>query len=177
VTIVSKADQEINEKNDDDYDTTQKPVAVKKILIAVDKSGYKDKVISFGITMAKALGADLIAIHVIDKYSLGIAGELLGYYRGGKSGTYRAYEDLLKEQAEKLLAEAEILGKKEGIKVDTEVIHASSVTEEIIDYAKRKNIDLIVIGTKGMTGPAKFLMGGVASNVVAHAQCPVLAVR
>ena len=174
---MSKADQKINEKNDDDYDTTQKPAAVKKILMAVDKSGYKDKVISFGITMAKALGADLIAIHVIDKYSLGIAGELLGYYRGGKSGTYRAYEDLLKEQAEKLLAEAEILGKKEGIKVDTEVIHASSVTEEIIDYAKRKNIDLIVIGTKGMTGPAKFLMGGVASNVVAHAQCPVLAVR
>lgn len=171
-------DKELNRKNNGKYDTTQQPIAVNKILMAVDNSGYKDKVISFAITLAKALGADLTAIHVIDKYSLGITGELMGYYRGGKNGTYRGYENVLKEQAQKLLAEAEILGKREGIRVNTEVlIHASSVTEEIIDYAKSKNMDLIVIGTKGMTGPAKFLMGGVASNVVAHAQCPVLAVR
>ena len=175
---MSEPDQGINKKNNDGINATQKVVAIKRILVAVDKSGYKDKVIAYGVTLAKALGADLTAIHIIDKYSLGIAGELLGYYRGGKNETYGSYEDVLKQQAEKLLAEAEILGKKEGNKVETEVVlHSSSVTEEIIDYAKRKGVGLIVVGTKGMTGPAKFLMGSVASNVVAHAQCPVLAVR
>ena len=56
-------------------------------------------------------------------------------------------------------------------------MHSSSIPEEIIDYAKKNNVDLIVVGTMGMTGVAKFLLGSVASNVVAHAQCPVLAVR
>src|SRR5919198_1195833 len=112
-------------------------LSVKKILLAVDKSGYKEKVINFAITLAKGLGAEVTAIHVIDKAAMGIAGDLLGFYRGGKKEAYEeAYEDVLKKQAEKLLAEAEFLGKKEGIKVETEVLmHSPSVSEEIIDYA------------------------------------------
>ena len=154
-------------------------ISVKKILMAVDKSGYKERVINFTITLAKGLGAEVTAIHVIDKASMGIARDLVGYYRGGKKEAYEeAYEDVLKRQAEKLLAEAEFLGKKEGIKIETEVLmHSPSVSEEIIDYAKSNNVDLIVVGTKGLTGAAKFLLGSVASNVIAHAQCPVLAVR
>lgn len=98
---------------------------------------------------------------------------------GGKKGSYEdAYENVLKKQAEKLLGEAELVGKKEGVKIDKEILmHSSSIPEEIIDYAKKNNVDLIVVGTMGMTGVAKFLLGSVASNVVAHAQCPVLAVR
>ena len=165
-----------------DYDNALsegRKLSVEKILMAIDKSGYKEKVINFAITLAKGLGAEVTAIHVIDKASVGIAGDLLGYYRGGKKEAYEeAYEDVLKQQAEKLLAEAEFLGKKEGIKIETEVLmHSHSVSEEIIDYAESKNVDLIVVGTKGLTGPAKFLLGSVASNVVAHAHCPVLAVR
>ncbi len=38
-------------------------------------------------------------------------------------------------------------------------------------------MDLIVIGTKGMTGIEKFLMGSVANDVITYAHCPVLAIR
>lgn len=167
------------QKKNEENNITQNPIAVKKILVAIDRSGYKEKAVAYAITMAKALGADITAIHVIDKSSLGVAGELLGYYRGGKKQSYEdAHEEVLKKQAEQLLGEAELLGKKEGVRIDTEVLmHSPSVPQEIIDYAKRKNMDLVVIGTKGMTGVAKFLLGSVASNVVAHAECPVLAVR
>lgn len=174
-----EVDKALSAKNNEESNRIQKPVAVKKILVAIDKSGYKEKAVAYAITLAKALGAEVTAVHVIDKSSLGIAGELLGYYRGGKEGLYEdAYENVLKKQAEKLLAEAEFLGKKEGIKIETEVLmHSPSVSGEIIDYAESKNVDLIVVGTKGLTGPAKFLLGSVATNVVAHAHCPVLAVR
>jgi nucleotide-binding universal stress UspA family protein len=148
---------------------------LKKILMAIDKSGYKDKVIVYAITLAKALEAHITAIHVLDKSSLGIAGDLMGFYRGGK---IEVYVDALKEQAGQLLAEAEALGKKEGISMKVEVLtHSPSIAEGIIDYAKRNDIDLIVVGTKGLTGLEKFLMGSVASNVIAHAHCPVLAIR
>ena len=49
--------------------------------------------------------------------------------------------------------------------------------EQIARAAKSKKADLIVIGTHGRTGLAKFFLGSVASRVVAAAPCPVLTVR
>ena len=49
--------------------------------------------------------------------------------------------------------------------------------EEIVDYAKEKNIDLIVMGTHGRGWLAHVLMGSVAEKVVRKAPCPVLTVR
>ena len=54
---------------------------------------------------------------------------------------------------------------------------SESIIESIIDYATRKNIDLIVIGTRGRTGLKRFFMGSVANGVIQHAHCSVLVVR
>jgi nucleotide-binding universal stress UspA family protein len=68
--------------------------------------------------------------------------------------------------------------KDEGIPdVKTEIfIDAKSITESIIEYATRKNIDLIVIGTRGRAGLKRFFMGSIANGVVQHAHCSVLLV-
>jgi nucleotide-binding universal stress UspA family protein len=104
---------------------------------------------------------------------------VLGYYRGGKIEEYKtAYENRLKKQAEELLEEVKVLGDNEGVKITTEVLlDAHSIPNEIIDYAENKKMDIIVIGTKGMTGIAKFFMGNVANTVAAHASSPVLLIR
>ena len=70
-----------------------------------------------------------------------------------------------------------MLTEKQGIKTGIEVIGAKSVPKGIIDYAKDSGVDTIVIGTKGLTGVAKFLLGSVASAVIDHAHCPVFAIR
>jgi nucleotide-binding universal stress UspA family protein len=57
------------------------------------------------------------------------------------------------------------------------VITASSPAPVIIDYAKRHDIDVVVIGTHGRGGFERFLMGSVAERVVRTAPCPVLTVR
>jgi nucleotide-binding universal stress UspA family protein len=75
-------------------------VKINKILLAIDKSGYKDKATAYAIMLAKSLGAEITVIHVIDKSSMGATGDVLGYYRGGK---LKAYEDALKKDADKLL--------------------------------------------------------------------------
>jgi nucleotide-binding universal stress UspA family protein len=159
---------------------TQIPlISVKKILLAIDKSGYKTKAMRFTITLAKGLGAEVTAIHIIDKFTLRAAVDVLGYYRGGKIEEYKtAYENRLKKQAEELLEEVKVLGDNEGVKITTEVLlDAHSIPNEIIDYAENKKMDIIVIGTKGMTGIAKFFMGNVANTVAAHASSPVLLIR
>jgi nucleotide-binding universal stress UspA family protein len=153
----------------------QVPTTIKTILIAVDKSGYKEKIISYAITLAKSLGAEIIAIHVIDKSSLGAAGDLLGYYRGGNIGVY---EMEMRKKGEIILAEVEATVRKNGnINVTGAVLVDSSVANAIINYAENKKVDLILIGARGMAGIEKFILGGVASKVISHAQCPVLAIR
>lgn len=116
----------------------------------------------------------MTAIHVVDNASLGVIGSMMGFYRGGKS---EEYEMAIKKQAEELLNEIKIILEKEGVNVTTEVVIKNSAAEGIIDYAKDNGVDLILIGTKGITGVAKFLMGGVANSVIEHAHCPVIAIR
>ena len=150
-------------------------VNINKILLAIDKSGYKDKATAYSITLAKALGSKVTVIHIIGKSSFGASGDLLGYYRGGK---LRAFEDALKKEAERFLKVVVEHGQHEGVEMNSEVIIVdSSPGKGIIDYAKKQKMDLIVIGAKGMTGIQRFLMGSVADGVITYAHCPVLAIR
>jgi|SRR5665647_480818 len=57
------------------------------------------------------------------------------------------------------------------------VIHEGNPADEIIDFAEKNEIDLIVMGTQGKTVIQSFLIGSVAENVVRHSKVPVLVVR
>lgn len=149
-------------------------VKVGKILLSIDKSGYKDKATAYAITLAKSLGAEVTAIHVIGSSSLGATRDVLGYYRGGK---VKAFQEALKKDAEKLLVKVVELGEKQGVVIHSDVVVGSPVKKAILDYAKKQKVDLIVIGARGMTGFEKFVLGGVAHAVISYAHCPVLAVR
>ena len=145
--------------------------------MAIDRSGYKERIINFTISLAKPLGAEIIAIHVIDKSTIVPATDAYGNYIGGDQ-IQATEEEELRKQADEILSEAELLGDKEKVKVDKAIIVApSSSAAAIIDYAKKNNVDLIVVGTKGMTGLKHFLLGSVANNIISHAHCPVLAVK
>jgi nucleotide-binding universal stress UspA family protein len=147
-------------------DITQKPLKIKKILMAIDKSGYKEKITSYSITLAKALQAELTAIHVIETSS-----------PPGLRDFEKEYESDLTRESQNLLDQAEILAKKSGLQIQKKLIKASSVPESIINYAENEDVDFIVIGTMGMTGIEKILMGSVANKIVTHAHCTVVAVR
>jgi nucleotide-binding universal stress UspA family protein len=88
------------------------------------------------------------------------------------------YEDI-KHKVESWFDIVRKMAKDEGIPdIKTEIfIDVKSIIESIIDYATRKNIDLIVIGTRGRTGLKRFFMGSVANGVIQHVHCSVLVVR
>ena len=143
---------------------------MKKILIPVVKSEYNDKIISYAIILAKGSGASITVIHVLDKSTLGGIGDFFG-------ARVEKYEKAMRKRSEELLTEVQQVIEKQGIKTGIEVIGAKSVPKGIIDYARESGVDVIVIGTKGLTGVEKFLMGSVASAVIDHAHCPVFAIR
>jgi nucleotide-binding universal stress UspA family protein len=57
------------------------------------------------------------------------------------------------------------------------IVQVGQAADEIVDYAQAHPIDLIVMSTHGRTGVQRWLMGSVASKVMAAAPCPVLLVR
>ena len=144
--------------------------SIKKILIPVVKSEYNDKIISYAIILAKGSGASITAIHILDKSAQGDLGDLFPM-------KLEEYENATNKRAKELLTEVQQVIEKQGIETGIEVVGAKSVPKGIIDYAKESGVDVIIIGTKGLTGVEKFLMGSVASAVIDHAHCPVFAIR
>src|SRR5215469_16872072 len=139
-------------------------VVVKKIVAAIDRSKYKEKIIDYAISMGKAWGAEVTAIHVIDP--------------GRIQQKEKQREEEAERPAQDLLSEAELQAKKEGINLRKEIVEESDTVEKaIVDYAKKNNIDVILIGTTGMSAAEEVFLGSVANNVIHHAHCPVFAIR
>ena len=63
------------------------------------------------------------------------------------------------------------MGQLHGEEADFEAVWRQA--REIVELAKEKGVDLIVMGTHGRTGLGRMLMGSVAEAVVRHAPCPV----
>jgi nucleotide-binding universal stress UspA family protein len=65
-----------------------------------------------------------------------------------------------------------------NIQLQTEVVvTATSIVSAIVEYAKDKEVDLIVTGTRGRSEFKKLLLGSVASGVIIYAPCPVMVVK
>ncbi len=79
-------------------------------------------------------------------------------------------------QAEKYLARIADGLKKEGVKVETEVL-LGNPAEEITIYAKTPGCDIVVMSSHGRTGPSRWTHGSVASKVLNASPVPVLIIR
>ena len=66
--------------------------------------------------------------------------------------------------------------KAEGIKVSTELL-AGSPEEMIVDYAKNRSVDLIIIATHGYSGMKRLMFGSVALQILHDANVPILLIR
>jgi len=53
----------------------------------------------------------------------------------------------------------------------------TSVVETIVNQAVKENADLIIVGTRGLGGFKKLILGSVSNGVVSHVHCPVLVIR
>ena len=70
------------------------------------------------------------------------------------------------------------LARKEGVKTTTAVLdNVTSTVYAITNYAEQRRIDLIVVGSRGLGGFKRMLLGSVSSGVLNHASCSVLVVR
>ena len=139
----------------------------RNIVIATDGSENTLRAISYGIELAKLSGATVHALYVIDMTSFSSIPMDAGW---------EEMYNILREEGEKAISVVKERGKVSGVEV-REMILEGHPNNEIIDFAEKNNVDLIVVGTLGKTGLDRFLMGSVADKVVRGSKVPVLVVR
>lgn len=134
----------------------------KKILVAFDGSKYSNEALREAVDMAKSSGAKLIIVSAVN-----INEEFETETPGLADKMTERTRRLLDKVAEKVSAKVEV--EKE--------VHVGDPYEIIVDVAKKKKADLIVMGSHGRTGLTRLLMGSVAAKVIGHAPCNVLVVK
>lgn len=146
-------------------------ITLKNILVATDFGEPADAALLYGRALAKAFGARLHVLHVVeDAYASAYASEM--YVPPDPS-----VQAEINEAAQKRLDELVLDSDGSGPAVTTVLRISNAPAPAIVGYAKDEGIDLIVIGTHGRKGIAHLLLGSVAERVVRTAPCPVLTVH
>ena len=141
---------------------------IATILVPTDFSEHAQKAIETAEILAKPLGASIHLLHVLHLPVQAVTPEMavvpVGFWQD------------LRSHAERKLDESRKAIESHGVRCATEVI------EDIPGFAiaaaaKRTNADLIVMGSRGLTGIKHAILGSVAERTVRSAPCPVLTVK
>ena len=139
---------------------TDLPV-ISKILVAVDGLVISSSAAENAIVLAEKFRADLIALYIVPP-----------------NIKIREIFDLAKQNGQKIVDEVKYAEYAKKLNVQTEVLwDVGSITKAIVEYAEENNVNLIVLGTRGITGIKQMLLGSTASGVVTYSHCPVIVVK
>ena len=135
----------------------------ERILVAVDGSAFSDAAVDQAISLGGICNSQIFLVSVVDLYpeQMEVAPALV---------------DKMSQEVRQHLDKAKQKIDKANIPCETIVHMGGKPHEFIVQEAKEKGIDLIVMGTHGRTGIKRVLMGSVAQNVIGHAPCPVLVI-
>lgn len=136
-----------------------------KVLVATDGSESSMKAVKRALELAEKEGAEVTLMSV-------------AYYsKDDFDDMPPNIQDKLEDQAADALKKAKALFDKKGVKVKT-VLEAGVVpANNIINRAKEGKFDRIIMGSTGVTGLKRALMGSTAAKVVAYAPCSVTIIR
>ena len=146
------------------------------ILLSTDGSDVARKGVEHGIALAKALNAKVTVITVTEPLPVD--------YGGGHAGgwipspeEFDRYDAACKERAGKVLDEAQALAKNIGVSAERVHVPNAHPATAIIETAKSRGCDLIVMASHGRRGFGKLLLGSQTSEVLTDGSVPVLVVR
>lgn len=143
----------------------------KKILVPTDFSRKADKTLNYALMLAEQFKAEINLVHIVT--------DLNPY-----AGDYSLTPAMVKEYRTKSLESAKekiskVIEKKpeaKNVKITTEV-RLGNPSQEILNDAEKKKVDLIVIATRGKSAIIHQVMGSVAERILRGAKCPIVLLR
>lgn len=146
----------------------------KKILIPTDGSALSAQAANAGVTFARSVGAEVVALYVGQPFAatIGFDGMAAAY-----AITDEDYEKASAEQAKKYLQAVVDRAETAGVKVTSESVTNFNVADGIVDAATKHECDLIFMGSHGRSGLSRLLLGSVTAKVLSLAHVAVLVYR
>jgi nucleotide-binding universal stress UspA family protein len=135
----------------------------KHILVAIDGSDYSQHALPVAIETAKRFDADLFVFHVAEH----------------DRGRAAAFVVESPAEATRLVADAVKTAKDAGVDAKGELADraAGHVAAAIVETAAAHDIDLIVMGSRGLSDAQGIMLGSVTHKVIQTADAPVLVAR
>lgn len=141
----------------------------KRVLIATDGSEHTDNAVDRALDIVELSGSDVIAVYVVDTSAFAAI---------PPDATYEKIYELLRGEGVDAVERIRSRAAGRGLDVDVEeLIVEGHPAEKIVDVAREREVDLIVVGTLGKSGIDKFLLGSTAERVVKIAEVPVMVVK
>ena len=141
-----------------------------KVLLAIDNSKFSEAAIQTLISQNQPKDTEVRVLHVIELYPLYSASHQPGTELAVASEEHR-------HQAEALVARAARALRDAGFSQVTTAVAQGDPKVVVIDTAAAWNADLVMLGSHGRKGLARFPMGSVSEAVSRHAPCSVEVVR
>lgn len=145
----------------------------ERILAGVDGSTQADHALRHAVALAKALGAALRVVHVVDMGWLPVAPEV-GLNLAQIAAARRA-------EGETLLAAAGEVARAAGVAAETRLVETTAPAQQraaaLVAEAASWHADLVVLGTRGHSGVERLLLGSMADGVARRSSVPVLLVH
>jgi len=161
-------------------------MSIKSILVPVDGSEHADKAVEFASDLAARWGAELNLLHVhlaghvpkeIRKLSDKPGEERPGVAMGAAYVPGGLPREVIEDIGQKLLERAKKTAEKAGAKkVKAEAVDGP-VSKTLLDHAKKKKADMIVMGSRGLGDLQGLLIGSTSHKVQQLAECTVVTVK
>jgi nucleotide-binding universal stress UspA family protein len=143
----------------------------RHILLPTDGSELATAAVEKGIALAKALGARVTVLAVVERF------HVMTLNPSQLDAALAAYERQAGEQAAKLLGAAEAAAAAAGVACGRLVRPADGPWEEIVAVAEEVGADLIAMAPHGRRGLRERMLGSQTARVLAHAKVAVLVLR
>jgi len=146
----------------------------ERIIIATDGSRHSEHAAEMGIGLARLSGGRVIALYVADtgRYLPTIGDMGLSI----PNGVMESIRDEVLKFGRTAAGRVEEMARKARVQSESAVVEGYPA-EEILEAAKNRSADLVVMGSMGKTGLDRFLLGSVAEKVVKNSRTPVLIVH
>ena len=146
---------------------------IKKILVATDASAASARAVSYAARLAVQLESELLIVNVIRDMQLP---EALRNDPNFES-FYDTRDELMRQAAEQILREARQQAKKEGVSNIQTAIGSGDPATSVAGFARRRNVDLIVVGTRGLSKIKASWMGSVSRKLLDLTEINCLVIR
>jgi nucleotide-binding universal stress UspA family protein len=153
-------------------------MSLKLILVATDASAASNRALEMAVQIAGQHDAELLIVHVIRDMQIPFEIKEIPELEFNKFESFNdAREEIMRKIAETILRAAKEKAQKAGADKVQTAIGTGDPATGILDFARRREVDMIVVGTRGLGKLKGTILGSVSRKVVNNAETTCLIVR